>query len=287
MLVKKNTFSKIAHLPKITLKQASPITPSMRHYKYITKYLLSKQNRVLKSLIFKIKCASGKSSSTGRTILWGRFSGCKKLYRKISFFNQNTLGIILFSIYDPNRTCFISAFFDFFSYTFSYIPALSNIYSGSIVGHTMNRKTRFILGFRYPINIVPIALNVCLLSIKQNKIAQYVRSAGGFCQVLTKFKTFCKVRLPSNSIITISSSCFITLGILSNKFSRLSSIGKAGRNRLKGSKPTVRGIAMNPVDNPHGGRTNGGCCWVTPWGKPFLFKKTSTSKFKKEFKYKK
>lgn len=288
MKLKKYNFSKITHhFKKITLKQASPITPSMRHYKYITKYLLSKHNRVLKSLIYNIKRFSGKSASTGRTILWGRSSGCKKLYRKLCFFNQNTLGIILFSIYDPNRTCFLSAFFDFYSYKFSYIPSLSNIYSGSIVGHTMTRKSRFVLGFRYPISIVPIALNVCLLSIKQNKIAQYARSAGGFCQVLSKFKNLCKVRLPSSSIITISSSCFITLGILSNKFKRLSSIGKAGRNRLLGLKPTVRGIAMNPVDNPHGGRTNGGCSWVTPWGKPFLFKKTSNSKFKKVFKYKK
>lgn len=259
----------------------------MRHYKYITKYLLSKQNRILKSLIFKIKRSCGKSSYSGKTLVWGRSSGCKKLYRKICFFNQDTLGIILFSIYDPNRTSFISAFFDLFSYKFFFIPSVSNVVCGSILGCRLNKRVKYFLGFRYSLNIIPIGLHICLLSIKQNKIAQYSRAAGTYSLLLSKTKNFCKIRLPSSSIITISTFCFSTLGILSNNFHRLTVVGKAGRNRLKGLKPTVRGIAMNPVDNPHGGRTNGGCCWVTPWGKPFLFKKTSKSKYKKIFKYKK
>ena len=281
MLLKRKNFS------RIVVKKASPFNPSTRRYKYITKYLLAKQCRFLKSLIFNIKRACGKSSFSGKTLLWGRFSGCKKLYRKICFFNQDTLGIILFSIYDPFRTSFISAFFDFFSYKFSFIPTTHNIFSGSVVGCQINKKSKYVLGFRYPLNFISTGLNICLISIKINKIAQYSRAAGTFCQLINKTNTISKLRLPSGLIIPLSSSCLATLGIISNKFHRLIVIGKAGRNVLKGFKSKVRGVAMNPVDHPHGGRTNGGCSWVTPWGKPFRFKKTSKSKIKLISTYKK
>lgn len=268
----------------IRLKKAAPILPSMRHSKYITKYLLSKQNRILKSLIYKVKQSCGKSTYSGKTLLWGRHSGCKKLYRQLCFFNQNTLGIILFTAYDPNRTCFISAVFNLFSYKFSFIPAITNVWSGSFVGCRVLKRTKQLLGFRYMLQFLSIGTHFCLLSMKSNKLAQYAKSAGTFCQLISKTKFFVKVRLPSSSILMFSSSCFGTLGVLSNKFNRLIVIGKAGRNMLYGNRPKVRGVAMNPVDNPHGGRTNGGCCWVTPWGKPFLFKKTSKSRHKKIFK---
>jgi large subunit ribosomal protein L2 len=272
---------------KITLKKSNPILPSTRHLKYITKYLLAKQNRILKFLIYKIKQPCGKSTFSGKTLLWGRHSGCKKLYRQLCFFNQNTLGIILFTTYDPNRTGFISAFFNFFSYKFSFIPAIINVAAGSLVGCKNIKKTKYSLGFRYKLNFFRVGLHFCLLSIKPNKIAQYSRAAGSYCQLISKSLNLIKVRLPSNKILTFSASCFATLGVLSNKFNRLIVIGKAGRNVLFGLKPRVRGVAMNPVDNPHGGRTNGGCCWVTPWGKSFLFKKTSNSKYKTKFFYKK
>lgn len=262
----------------IHIQSAKAITPSMRHYKYITKYLLTKQSRILKAVTFKIRRAFGKSSFSGRTILWGRHSGSKKLYRQICFFNQNTLGIILFSIYDPNRTIFLSAIFDFFSFQFYYIPSIQNVFPGSFIGCKENRNYKYALGFRYVLNQIGLGLNFCLVSIKPNKIAQIAKAAGVFCQMIKKVKNLCKIRLPSGQMVIIPSICFVTLGVLSNKYNRYIIIGKAGRNILNGAKPTVRGIAMNPVDNPHGGRTNGGCSWVTPWGKPFLFKKTSTSK---------
>jgi len=269
-------------LKYITIQKCTPFNPSTRHYKYITKYLLSKQNRILKTLIFKIKKASGKCTSSGRTILWGRSSGCKKLYRKLCFFNQDTLGIILFSIYDPNRTCFISAFFNLQSYKFSFIPNLQETTAGILSGCQSSKKKFYALGFRYRLNMLQIGSTISFLSKNHTNQPVYSKSAGTFCLLLNKSIMFCKVRLPSGLIITIPNFCFATLGKISNKFNRLTIVGKAGRNRLKGVKPTVRGIATNPVDNPHGGRTNGGCCWVTPWGKPFLFKKTSRSSLKQK-----
>ena len=172
-------------------------------------------------------------------------------------------------------------------YKFFFIPTILNIFSGFVVGCKSNKKSKYYLGFRYILNFIALSLHVSLVAIKPKLNAQYSRAAGTFCQLISKSKGFCKIRLPSSNIVGISSFCFATLGVLSNTFNRLTVLGKAGRNVLRGNKPSVRGIAMNPVDNPHGGRTNGGCCWVTPWGKPFLFKKTSTSKFKKSFVYKK
>lgn len=273
-------YLKKKNLKHITIKKSLPFNSSTRHYKYITKYLLSKQNRILKASIFNIKRAYGKCSYSGKTLLWGRNSGCKKLYRKLCFFNQDTLGIILFSIYDPNRTCFISAFFDLQSYKFSYIPSLIETYAGTIAGCQSSKKKYYALGFRYRLNMLQLGLNISFISKNVKNQALYSKAAGTFCQLLNKTMTSCKIRLPSGLILLLPSTCFATLGKTSNKFNRLIIIGKAGRNRLKGIKPTVRGIAMNPVDNPHGGRTNGGCCWVTPWGKPFLFKKTSRANVK-------
>ena len=88
----------------------------------------------------------------------------------------------------------------------------------------------------------------------------------------------CKIKLPSSAILTLPIESYATLGTVSNKLHNLEVIGKAGRNRLKGIRPSVRGIAMNPVDHPHGGRTNGGMPPVTPWGKPTRGKPTVKKK---------
>ncbi len=265
------------------LKQSNPITSGRRHYKYTIKNYLVKSNKLLKSLIFKIHCTFGKSFSSGHTTVWGRNSGCKKLYRQLKFLNKDTLGIVLFSTYDPNRTAFIIAVFDFLTLKFFYTLSSHLLFSGCLVGCKLPNY-KYFLGFRYKLFLQLQGSILSMISLKKKKKAQYVLSAGTYCQLLYKSQTFCKIRLPSSQIINISSVCFATLGIISNIYNRFITIGKAGRNRLFGFKPKVRGIAMNPVDHPHGGRSNGGCCWVTPWGKPFKFKKTSNSLIKKIYK---
>jgi large subunit ribosomal protein L2 len=263
---------------------SKPNTPGTRHYKYVYKNFLSRSNKLLKLLIFKIHSSFGKSFTSGHTTIWGRNSGCKKLYRKLEFFNNNnTLGIILFSTYDPNRTAFIFAVFDFLKLKFFYALGTHLLTSGCIIGSKLPNY-KYFLGFRYNLNSQLQGSILSMVSLKKNKKAQYALAAGTYCQLLYKSLSVCKVRLPSNQIIHISSNCFATLGIISNIYNRFINIGKAGRNRLFGLKPQVRGIAMNPVDHPHGGRSNGGCCWVTPWGKPFKFKKTSNSKILKIYK---
>ena len=280
----KKKFNLIKHSYKIsTLKIANPVTPGTRHYKYIPKNILLKKNNLLKMLTFNFQRSYGRSVSTGHITVRGKSSGCKKLYRQLSFFNKVSLGIVLFSLYDPNRTAFISAVFDFLTHKFHFIPTTHNICPGSAIG-CKEPNYKYFKGFRYQLIHHLNGAIISFLSLNTQKFAKYSRSAGTYCQLLLKSKSFCKVRLPSSQIISISPLCFATLGVVSNIYQRFISVGKAGRNRLKGLTPKVRGIAMNPVDHPHGGRSNGGCCWVTPWGKPFQFRKTSRSKIKKNYK---
>jgi large subunit ribosomal protein L2 len=102
------------------------------------------------------------------------------------------------------------------------------------------------------------------LSLKPDGSAKYSRAAGTYCQLIQKNLIISKLRIPSGKIIEISSNVFASLGRVSNLKHNLTVTGKAGRTRLKGFRPIVRGIAMNPVDHPHGGRTNGGRPSVTP-----------------------
>lgn len=261
------------------VKHAYPTSPGIRHKKYIQKFLLGKQNRLIKFLTFNIHRCVGRSSTTGHITLWGRGGGCKRLHRSIQQLKSNSLGIILFTTYDPNRSSFISLYFDFLSLKFYYVLAVKSITSGSIIGCLSSVK-EFKLGFSYVLKNHPNGSMFMGLSPKLYKNPQYALSAGTFCQLLQKNINSCKVRLPSNKILILSSSCFGTLGVVSNSYNKFLILGKAGRNRLKGKRPHVRGIAMNPVDHPHGGRTNGGCAWVTPWGKPTQGQKTSKKKNK-------
>ena len=259
--------------------QAYPTSPGIRHKKDISKFLLGKQNKLLKALQFNISRCVGRSSLTGQITVWGRGGGCKKLYRSVQALNKNALGIVLFTTYDPNRSSFISLYFDFLTFKFKYTLAVNGLITGSIIG--CSKQTReFKLGFSYRLKSHPNGSLFMALSTKLYKRPQYALAAGTFCQLLQKSTTTCKIRLPSNKLLTVSSGCFGTLGSVSNNFNKFIVIGKAGRNRLKGKRPTVRGIAMNPVDHPHGGRTNGGRVWVTPWGRPVQSKKHGKKKSK-------
>ena len=263
--------------------KSKPFTPGRRHYEYLPKFLLCKNNKFLKTLTFGIRRCVARSSSTGRITVWGRGSGCKKLYRRMNSLNNPSLGIILFSFYDPNRSAFVSVYFDFLKAKFSYVLAVDGIVSGSIIASSL-KLTDFRLGYRSFLgkHISGSILNS--ISLNSQKMPQYSLAAGTFCQLIQKDNNSCRVRLPSNQIITLSTVSFATLGVVSNVVNNLTVLGKAGRNRLKGFRPRVRGIAMNPVDHPHGGRTNGGRAWTTPWGKPTQNRSTSKSKVNKIYK---
>ena len=177
--------------------------------------------------------------------------------------------------HDPFRNSFISLVFDFKTSLFFNILSTSKLMPGSVV-LTTNKKSDLNLGYRILLQNIPTGSIFHSLSLKNT--IKYARSAGTACQLIQKLANNCKVKLPSGVIIDVDAQSFGTLGSISNSQQNLISIGKAGKNRLKGIRPTVRGIAMNPVDHPHGGRTNGGRPSVTPWGIPTKGKPTVNKK---------
>lgn len=248
-------------------------TNGTRHQLNLQKNLLSKNNKLIKSLNkgFKINC--GRSSITGHITVRHKGRGCKKNYRYINFFNSNYYSIILAIFYDPNRSAFINLNYNFENELFFNTIATNNVLPGSITFCTNSFK-ELKLGCRTLLKNLPTGSLIHSISTSYFSKTKYIRSAGTFCQIIQKDLNFCKLKFPSGKIFKLSSTGYATIGVISNLKNNLIILGKAGRNRLKGSRPSVRGIAMNPVDHPHGGRSNGGKPCVTPWGIPTKGKPT-------------
>ena len=249
------------------LKKLKPITSGTRHQINIQKSLLAKNNRIFRSSIKGYKSCSGRSSVTGHITSWHRSGGHKKLFRTIEFKNTEYFAINLASFYDPYRTSFVFLNFDLKTKIFFRTLGTNNIFPGSFLMCKAD-LTELKLGYRTQIKNIPTGSLIHTLSFDQKLIGQYIRSAGTFGQIIQRDQKNAKIRLPSNKIINVGINSFATIGVISNLQHNLTCLGKAGRNRLLGRRPVVRGIAMNPVDHPHGGRSNGGRPSVTPWGLP-------------------
>lgn len=249
------------------LKKLKPITNGTRHQINIQKSLLGKYNQIDCVNKFGYKRCFGRSKITGNITVWHKGGGCKRLYREINFGSLDYIGINIASFYDAFRTAFIFLNFDLKHKQFFRTLGTNNIYPGSfIVCKAKLKEIR--LGYRTQIKNIPTGSLIHTLEIKENKYSKYIRAAGTFGQILQRDYRKAKIRLPSNKIIEIDIFSYATIGIVTNTQNKLTCLGKAGRNRLKGRRPIVRGVAMNPVDHPHGGRTNGGRPSVTPWGLP-------------------
>jgi large subunit ribosomal protein L2 len=135
---------------------------------------------------------------------------------------------------------------------------------GSLISSLNNN---LYLGNRLQLKSIPIGSLVSNLAVNKIK-STYIKSPGTYGQIIQKDFITSKIRLPSKKVISVSNINYATLGINNNAFRNKTTVGTAGRNRRVSKRPTTRGIAMNPVDHPHGGRTNGGCPSVTPWGLP-------------------
>jgi large subunit ribosomal protein L2 len=254
-----------------------PTSNSLRHKITLKKNLLCKNNKLIKNLMFGTKKFSGRSSVTGRITVRHKGGGVKKQFRIINTTLNKYFGIILGIVYDPFRNTFISLNFDFLTKSFFYMPAVEKLYAGSIIV-CENESAEFRLGYKLPLKSIPSGTLINNLCINYNKKMKYTKAAGTFSQILQKTYTNCVIKLPSNKVINLSSSFFAIIGVVSNAIFNKTIKGKAGINRLKNIRPTVRGIAMNPVDHPHGGRSNGGFVSVTPWGKITRGKKTKHKK---------
>src|SRR5690606_14236102 len=166
----------------------------------------------------------------------------------------------------------IARVFDLEKKSYIYIIATKNLYPGSKIQMGSN-VSDIRIGNRLPISNIPAGSIISLVGFKK---AIFARAAGTSCQLLQKGSLFSKIRIPSGTIKYIKTDAFATIGMISNENHNLQIIGKAGKNRLKGLRPKVRGVAMNPVDHPHGG--GGGKPSVTPWGKPTKGQPTKKSK---------
>jgi large subunit ribosomal protein L2 len=249
-------------------KKKVSTTPGVRQLILIKKSLLVKKNNLIKSLIKGVKLNSGKSTSTGKTTVFHRSTGHKK--SKHIFGSSNTyFSICISHMYNCNQNAFLSLNFDLINKKFFKSGSVLNNFPGGILisGDTLDETY---IGYRTKLK--SISIGSTLNNVKFNNL-KYSRSAGTFITLLER-KKLCTLRLPSGRLVKINENAFATFGVSSNPGAKHCNLGKAGRSRNLGIRPTVRGVAMNPVDHPHGGKTNGGRACATPWGLPTRGKPT-------------
>lgn len=262
----------------MTLKTFKPKTPSLRNLVRLSSKHLTKKP-YLKCKIKGLKNNSGKNFS-GKITSYHKGGGHKKKFRLINF--ERTLddeGVVISIEYDPYRSSNISAVYSLKSLQYYYIISPKNLKIGDIITSGNNASSNN--GNSLPLSKIPVGCLIHNVSLKKKTKATLSRSAGTFSQLIEKTANYGKIKLSSGKYKTISIKCFATIGIVSNELMLLTTLGKAGRSRWLNKRPIVRGVAMNPIDHPHGGgegKTSGGRTSVTPWGKPTKGRKTSNSK---------
>ncbi len=224
-------------------------------------------------------------NNRGRITIWHRGGGHKRHYRAIDF-KRDKVGIaaqVATIEYDPNRSAFISLL-HYADGEKRYILYPQGLKVGDQV--IAGPEADIVVGNSLPLKNIPLGTTVHNLELRPGKGGQLVRSAGGSAQVVAKEGDYAQVRLPSGEVRRLHVDCVATVGQVGNLDHENITIGKAGRKRWQGIRPTVRGVAMNPVDHPLGGgegKTSGGRHPVTPWGKPTRGYKTRQNKLTDRF----
>jgi large subunit ribosomal protein L2 len=213
---------------------------------------------------------SGGRNVYGRKTSRHRGGGHKRQYRIIDF-KRNKDGVpatVATIEYDPNRTCRI-ALLHYADGEKRYILAPARLNVGDVIGSGQGSDIK--AGNALPLRYIPVGTTVHNVELKPGGGGKMGRSAGNSIQLVAKEGDYATLRLPSTEMRRVPIDCRATVGEVGNSEHELISIGKAGRNRWKGKRPQTRGVAMNPVDHPHGGgegKTSGGRHPVSPWGKP-------------------
>lgn len=237
-----------------------------------------------KSLLVSLKKTGGRNSF-GRITSRHIGGGHKKKYRIIDF-RRNKIDIpakVASIEYDPNRSARI-ALLNYLDGEKRYILAPLNLKVGDVVLASSNADIK--PGNSLPLRAIPLGTIIHNIELKIGKGGQLARSAGTFAQLMAKEGKYAQVKLPSGEVRLVLLDCMATVGQVGNIDHENVTIGKAGRTRWLGRRPKVRGVAMNPVDHPHGGgegRTSGGRHPVTPWGIPTKGYKTRKNKTSSRF----
>ncbi|VAW06295.1 LSU ribosomal protein L2p (L8e) [hydrothermal vent metagenome] len=262
----------------MALKKFKPTTPSRRQLVLVDRSELWK-GKPVKTLTEGLHSKAGRNN-TGRIMTRRRGGGAKKTYRIVDFKRRkfDVEAKVERLEYDPNRTAFI-ALIKYLDGEQSYILAPQRIKAGDkvIAGAKVDVKP----GNAMPLKAMPVGTIIHNVEMKPGKGGQIARSAGAYAQLVGRDGAMAQVRLQSGEVRLILGECMATVGAVSNPDHMNQSLAKAGRNRNKGKRPSVRGVVMNPVDHPHGGgegRTSGGRHPVTPWGKPTKGAKTRKNK---------
>jgi large subunit ribosomal protein L2 len=262
----------------MALKTFKPMTPGQRNLVLVDRSSLWK-GRPVKGLTEGLSGKGGRNNH-GRITARRRGGGHKRLYRVVDFkrLKMDMPATIERIEYDPNRSAFI-ALVRYEDGEQSYILAPQRISVGDTVisGEQVDVKP----GNAMPLTNTPIGTIIHNVEMKPGKGGQIARAAGTYVQLVGRDSGYAILRLNSGETRMVRAECMATVGAVSNPDNSNIKLGKAGRKRWMGKRPSVRGVAMNPVDHPHGGgegRTSGGRHPVTPWGKPTKGKRTRSNR---------
>ncbi|UOQ27931.1 LSU ribosomal protein L2p (L8e) [Candidatus Vidania fulgoroideae] len=268
------------------MKKYKPTSPGIRW-----KVSLGNKNEKYKKVrkLLKIKKKTGGRNNLGVITTRHRGGGKKRKIRKIDFLRKkyNIKSYISRIEYDPNRNSFISLL-NYVDGQKEYILHVKGTKIGDkiISGYGLKPMN----GFSMMLSDIPIGTKICCIEMSPGKGAKLIRSAGSFAKLISNVRGYSIVKLSSGEIRKINSNCFATIGEIGNENFYLKKIGKAGIKRNKGIRPTVRGVAMNPVDHPHGGgegKTSTKGDPVSIWGKKTKGFKTRKNKRTNKFIIKK
>lgn len=262
----------------MAIKSFKPTSAGRRHQTCSSFEELSSE-KAEKTLLRAIKRTGGRNNN-GRITSRHIGGGHKRKYRIIDFSrNKRNIEARVASVeYDPNRSARISLLI-YKDGEKRYILAPNGLEVGAIIIASEHADIR--PGNALPLRAIPLGTVIHNVELKIGKGGQLARSAGTYAQLMSKEGKYCQIKLPSGEVRIVLQDCYATIGQVGNLDHENVSIGKAGRNRWLGNRPKVRGVAMNPVDHPHGGgegRTSGGRNPVTPWGVPTKGYKTRTNK---------
>jgi large subunit ribosomal protein L2 len=262
----------------MAIRKLKPVTPTQR-FRTVADFAEITRSKPEKSLLEPLPRTGGRNNF-GRITCRHRGGGHKRQYRRIDFKrNKHDVPARVFSIeYDPNRSARI-CLLHYLDGEKRYILWPKGLEVGAEI--VAGQEAPFNTGNALPLERIPLGTMVHNIELNLGKGGQMARSAGSFAQVMAKEGEYVTLRLPSGEVRMVHRRCYATIGEVGNAEHENVVSGKAGRSRWLGIRPTVRGVAMNPVDHPHGGgegRTSGGRHPVTPWGKPTKGKKTRKKK---------
>jgi len=262
----------------MAVKKFRPVTPSLR-FRTVPTFEELTSSVPEKSLLEPLRKSGGRNNK-GRITAFCRGGGHKRFYRKVDFKrNKHDIPARVASIeYDPNRSARI-ALLHYVDGEKRYILAPHGLEVDMRVVAGQDVEVR--VGNAMPLSKVPLGTNVHNVEMRPGKGGQLVRSAGGFAQLVAREGKVAILKMPSGEVRRVPVECFGTIGQVSNLDHKNINWGKAGASRWRGRRPSVRGVAMNPIDHPMGGgegRSSGGRHPCTPWGKPTKGYKTRSKR---------